>query len=413
MKQFVCLIPFLSLLLLSGTMAVAQDELPVREHVDPEQMVSLDQGMSYPQALDVIREFAREFRESIIIDRTGYEGSIGVEVQNMHWRDALDRIAAHNGFHVLENPEYFEVVEEEEQIEEPVELEEAEEQPAMDRPDAVRGVGLETHEVEIKATFFEGDRSVIRELGVDWSAVSPEGYVDVDHSAAQRVADEIFGITVPPNGFLSVDGWELSAMFNAFEGADRGQVIASPSIKVREGVEGRIQVGEDFSVRRRDFAGNVVEEFFETGTILTVTPYVVSENDTSFIYMEVEAERSSATPGDVSTTISKSEATTDVLLLSGETTVIGGLYETQEAEVRRGIPLLKDLPGWLFGLRYLFGYNSTDTQMTELVVVLQASVVPNISQRYDVPFETIQEQIEQRRRQMHQQHENLPDNRND
>ena len=42
--------------------------------------------------------------------------------------------------------------------------------------------------------------------------------------------------------------------------------------------KGRIQVGSDFSVRTRDFAGNTVEKFFPTGTIIEVTPHVYKEN---------------------------------------------------------------------------------------------------------------------------------------
>ncbi len=143
-----------------------------------------------------------------------------------------------------------------------------------------------------------------------------------------------------------------------------------------------MQVGQDFSIKQRDFAGNVTDQFFSVGTILQVTPQIIEQQDTTFIHLTIEAERSSAQPDPVSTVINKQEATTQSVLVNGESTVIAGLYRTESAEVRRGIPILKDLPPWLFGLRYLFGYNSEDYQMRELVILIQATIEPGIPERY-------------------------------
>jgi len=155
-----------------------------------------------------------------------------------------------------------------------------------------------------------------------------------------------------------------------------------------DGQEGRIQVGQDFSIKQRDFAGNVTDQFFSTGTILLVRPQIVEVGDTTLIYLELEAERSSAQPDPVSTVINKQQANTHALLLDGESTVIAGLYRTEESEVRRGIPILKDLPGWFFGLKYLFGYNSIDRQESELVVLLQAELEDPLDERIQRSFQS-------------------------
>ena len=55
------------------------------------------------------------------------------------------------------------------------------------------------------------------------------------------------------------------------------------------------------------------------------------------------------------TIINKTTAKTQVLLLDGEETVIGGLFLNENTTVRTGIPFLKDLPWWVFGIRYLAG----------------------------------------------------------
>ena len=75
-----------------------------------------------------------------------------------------------------------------------------------------------------------------------------------------------------------------------------------------DGQEGDIQVGQDFSIKQRDFAGNITDAFFSTGTILTATPYIMTDRDTSFIYLDLRVERSTANPDPVSTIINKQEA---------------------------------------------------------------------------------------------------------
>ncbi len=125
------------------------------------------------------------------------------------------------------------------------------------------------------------NRSAIRELGVDWSAVS-NGRVQVDHQAADRIGDPAIGIQISGDD-VGGTGVDISALFNALESMNEGEVISSPTIKVMEGESGRIQVGQDFSLRQRDFAGNIVERFFSTGTILEVVPniYITREPPTS------------------------------------------------------------------------------------------------------------------------------------
>jgi type IV pilus assembly protein PilQ len=95
----------------------------------------------------------------------------------------------------------------------------------------------------------------------------------------------------------------------------------------------------------------------------------------------VDVERSSVTPGQVSTIINKTQAQTNLLLLDGEETLIGGLYNNEVQTIRSGIPFLKDLPWYVFGLRYLFGYDREDVTKKELVILLKAELVPTLQER--------------------------------
>ncbi|MDZ7715001.1 MAG: SPOR domain-containing protein [Balneolaceae bacterium] len=411
-RYFSITIIVLTLSVFSCMEVQAQDNIPVREYTNPDEMIRFDRTTSFQRMLDVINQFSQENRGKVILDRTGTSGEIGISVPPMHWKDALDLVLNVKGLVLLEQEDFFEIVT----------------QQSVARQDdtyaqgttAVAGDSLKattsTKEVRINAIFFEGNRRALREIGVDWSTLSenvPDAvlgggqggggqggggqqggatvpnasfeadgpFVQVNAKGAQNVSQDVFSALVNV-GEIGTTGIEVQALFSAFEADNLGEILSSPSVKVVDGQPGRIQVGQDFSIKQRDFAGNVTDEFFSVGTILEVTPTVIEQRDTTFIHVEINAERSSAQPDPVSTIINKQQASTQAILLDGESTVIAGLYRTDQSEVRRGIPILKDLPPWFFGLRYLFGYSAEDYQMRELVVLIEASIEPSIPERF-------------------------------
>ena len=178
---------------------------------------------------------------------------------------------------------------------------------------------------------------------------------------------------------------EATAVFKFFEEEGIGEIISSPNIVVRDRNEGNIQIGSDFSVRTRDFAGNTIEKFFPTGTIIVVTPYIHEEDGINYILLDIGVERSSFSQTETTTEIKKTNAQTEVLMLDGEETVIGGLFINEEAIVRNGIPFLKDLPWWVFGIRYLAGSDETIIRKKELVILLKAELLPTLKERFENP----------------------------
>ncbi len=192
---------------------------------------------------------------------------------------------------------------------------------------------------------------------------------------------------------MSID---INTLFTILESHQKGTIIARPSIIVISGKTGEIQVGQDFSVKKKDDAGNVTDEFFQTGVIMTVTPTVVEDENIEAIHLVASVQKSSATPGELSTIINKSESSTEVLLYDGEETVIGGLYDTDETVTRAGIPILKDLPWWVFGIRYLTGSNRHEANVREMIVIIKAEISKPINDRKKEALST-QQQIEEHR----------------
>lgn len=404
----------LSIALLTGFSQVSYSQAsdqPPREYTNPEEMISFDRRTPFQDAIEVLTNYAQQYENRFIIDRTNTTGPIGVSLPAMHWKDALNYIMRVQRLVVLESDDILEIVTEQEAREIS-----GESGQTVERGQGVSGgveldgvnVSTGTREIRINATFFEGNKRALQEIGVDWSTItnnvpdnltdfiSDEGsesipssefgnqFVSVNSRGAQNVSQSVFNSLV---NFGDIGGGiEVQALFSAFEADNLGQILATPSVKVMDGEEGRIQVGQDFSIKQRDFAGNVTDQFFSTGTILLVRPQIVEIGDTTLIYLDLEAERSSAQPDPVSTVINKQQANTHALMLDGESTVIAGLYRTEKSEVRRGIPILKDLPSWFFGLKYLFGYNSTDVQESELIVLLQVELEESLDDRLQRAF---------------------------
>lgn len=339
--------------------AVAQD---YPRETTPDERITLDSSIPIKTALSILSQYSLKYENKIIIDTANRGGAIDVMVNNMYWKRALEFILRSNLLKYEERENYYEVV------------------PMVEstRQDGEIVLNTGTREVEINATFFEADYQAMREAGINWDLVKT-GKVTIDANFADLVsAANIFSVG---SGRIYQSG-SINGLLRTLEQLSTGEVIASPQIKVMDGQEGRIQVGINFFLQTQDFAGNARNQQFETGVILTVVPQVIGAGDSMFVHLDIQAERSSIGPNiGGQPSISKSQSSTEVILTNGEETFLGGMFSEDNRGARVGIPFLKDLPPWFFGLRYLFGYESKQVIKKELVIVLQVKVVPTVAER--------------------------------
>jgi type IV pilus assembly protein PilQ len=235
-------------------------------------------------------------------------------------------------------------------------------------------------EVTISCVFLEINTVKLRESGFNFNIFRGKDLnLGVTFTGADNVSNNIFGVTASPSSKnLTVN---IDAALKIFEDEQIGEVIARPQTTVRSGNKGRLQVGVDFSIKEKDFSGNIIDRFYSTGTILEVTPKIYTYGTTTIIDLPYKATRSTVSPGSVSTLINKSEGEGRAILLDGEETFVGGLYTNEEDIERTGIPILKDLPWWFFGLRYIFGYDKLQVTRKDLIILLKAEMVPTIEDR--------------------------------
>lgn len=364
--------------------------------IDPNEIVSFKSDVDVAQALLSLSEMSQKFvKKPIAFDPKYFEGrKIGVDIIEMPWRTALETILRTNGLWYQEQPTYFQLVAPQGTIPAATtttttttpEGTQQVQQPFSQMP-SFGGVSMagdslaREREVTISAVFLEINTSALRESGINFSifrSSATDGNLGVTFTAADRVSSGIFGITASTApGQLDVD---IAGALRIFEANSLGEIIARPQVTVRSGQKGRVQVGEDFSVKQRTISGDVTETFVSTGTILEVTPTVFEYNGMKFVDIAMTVERSSLV--DIATSrINKTKAESKLLLLDGEENYVGGLFLNEESIVREGIPLLKDLPWWVFGLRYLFGYDRNQVTKKELIVLLRAELVPPLEER--------------------------------
>ena len=365
---------------------------------DQEELVSFNADIPYVKAIQSLGELCKKLEGRILIDRSplqGKEKAIGINIESMYWKDALELILRSNQLWYNDYPEYLEIVSfedvgkqlGEEKKKEEVKVKETEKTPVT--PTAVGPITpvvvdsseeySKMHEVAISSVFFDVNRTRLAESGVSFSIFRGRDLnLGVDISGSDKVTKQALSIAIQPSNPRLVVS--LDAALKMFESEQYGEVIARPQITVRSGLSSTFQVGQDFSVFEKDFAQNTIQKFYQTGTILTVRPRIFKIGETRLIDVQYRVEKSNFVTG-VTTIINKTTASGSLILLDGEEGYIAGMASSDETSIREGVPLLKDLPWWVFGLRYIFGYDTKQVIKRELIVLIKAEILPSIEER--------------------------------
>jgi type IV pilus assembly protein PilQ len=371
-------------LILFSLPIIAQRELErsMNEFSNPDELVTIAEYTPFDNALEALSKISERKTGKKILSTAGLTSPIGVEINKLPYMKALVVIVQYNN---LEFEERENVIVVRKKITEAQGLTEE------------TYASLDSREVKISAVFFEADVSELRERGINWEWLMSSSGVNLGsnlRSFTEAKDEESSGASQqeqqnPPeflaNGLseFTSGNWTgtVEGVFKFFESENLGEVIARPKVSVRDKMKGRIQIGSDISIKQRDFAGNVIDVFYSTGTIIEVTPFIYNEDNQDYILLKVSAERSSAIPGEITTEIKKTLVATDLMMISGEEKVIGGLFVNEEINVRQGIPFLKDLPWWFLGIRYLTGYERKQISKKEVIILLQAELVPTLKER--------------------------------
>jgi type IV pilus assembly protein PilQ len=353
-------------------------EKQLKSYTNPDELVSLSANVSYNQAIELLGRISESTTGKRIVSTVQSNDPIGLDISNMAYDKALVVLVQYKGLQFEEKEDVIVV--------------KRKDDPSLDRTPQTYA-SVDSRDIKISAVFFEMDVNESRSRGIDWKLLLSKDGLSIGSEIIGTTSGSSEGEATqqnPPDFNISGSSdfelgnffGEATAMFKFFEEENVGEIIASPSIIVRDRNKGRIQVGSDFSVKQLDFAGNIIEKFFPTGTIIEVTPYVYEEDNVNYLLLDILAERSTFAQTVTTTEIRKTNATTQVVMLDGEETVLGGLFINEETTVRTGVPFLKDLPWWFFGFRYIFGSDVEVVRKKELIILLQVEILPTLKERF-------------------------------
>lgn len=235
-------------------------------------------------------------------------------------------------------------------------------------------------QVEIEARIIEASTNFSRSLGVQLGFGI--GRIDPAKNAfgdvADRVTSQINTIT-PASGQITgiaglmvgglVDVFRLDALITAAETDGEARILSKPRVTTQNNTEAIITQGSEIPIPVQQNFTTTVQ--FQTAALqLTVIPRVTNVGT---ILLKIHVENN--IPDFARTVlgipaIQTSEATTQVMVQDGGTTVIGGIYVQSESETEDRVPGLGRIP--LLGNLFKSNTKSKDTR--EIIFFITARI---------------------------------------
>jgi type IV pilus assembly protein PilQ len=176
-------------------------------------------------------------------------------------------------------------------------------------------------------------------------------------------ASYAFEIFKAGTGIANLIQLEISAL----EAEGRGKVIASPRLITSNQQEARIEQGQERIIQLASIGNIGTPQIVEAVLSLTVVPQITPDDR---VVMDVEVTQDSFAEADQETLNTK-RIKTQVLLGNGETAVIGGIYQQEQANSVTKVPFLGDIPA----LGALFRTKTRLDRRTELLIFLTPRII--------------------------------------
>ncbi len=161
------------------------------------------------------------------------------------------------------------------------------------------------------------------------------------------------------------DGSMLRMQLSALEKAGHGELISSPSLFTANQQTASIESGEEIPYQEISRSGATGVAFKKAVLSLKVTPQVMP-GDQVLLQLQVNQDKPSNRIILGVPAITTRQMSTNILIKSGQTIVLGGIYESDKGHQQQGIPFLNKIPlvGWLFKQQ-----NVTDNKRELLIFV--------------------------------------------
>lgn len=239
----------------------------------------------------------------------------------------------------------------------------------------VVGIDLRPLQVLIEVTIAEVARTNDLNMGISGLGTHKTGRQadSASFPSAASARDFILKLT-GGNGTI-----DYNVALNALQSRGDVKVLSLPVIIAQNNKEAILNVGSRVpfvSVSQNITTGTApttvqTVQYLDVGTVLTITPTI---NADGYVNMTVNQTDNSVTttPQFSNPVINTREATTQVFLRDGQTTVIGGLAGKSTNKTVEGIPILSKIP---FVGKWLFAHTVESNSTSELFLFLTPHVI--------------------------------------
>jgi type II secretory pathway component GspD/PulD (secretin) len=241
----------------------------------------------------------------------------------------------------------------------------------------ISGVDLRPLQVLIEVTIAEVQRTHDLDVGVSGSVKrTPKGKTAPDVTATAQSQASSRDFIVQLTGGHGTINYDVA--INALQARGDVKVLSLPVIIAQNNRQASLNVGSSRPFVQvsqtvpNDPTGRVqTVQYIDVGTVLTITPTI---NPDGYVNLVVTQTDNSATNQVqfYAPIINKREATTQIFIRDGQTTVIGGLAGRTHTSDVSGIPFLSRIP--LIG-PLLFGNTTTSEETSELYLFLTPHII--------------------------------------
>ncbi|MEW6616180.1 MAG: type IV pilus secretin PilQ [Thermodesulfobacteriota bacterium] len=241
----------------------------------------------------------------------------------------------------------------------------------------IRELDTPTPQVLIEARIVQSNPTFTRELGVQWGGTYSRGVSSGTYTVS-GTAGSNYAINLPSSlthgglGFGLVNSSAtLDLKLTAMEKDEKVKIISRPKIITMDNKKAKIEQGVALPYPKMSSEGTVSTEFKMATLLLEVTPHITPDGSIIMKVLAKKDQKSSQTGYGGEPGIDTRSAETEVIVKDGDTTVIGGIYESTQTDAISGVPFLSNIPilGWLFKSKY------KKDEVTELLIFLTPTIV--------------------------------------
>ena len=239
-------------------------------------------------------------------------------------------------------------------------------------------------QVTLNVRIAEMSRTVVRNLGVNWSSIGSIGRIGTLPALTLNANANPIPCTLPLSSSQGTcPGGNFNGIIDALAQDNLAHILAEPNLTVKSGQPASFQVGGEFPIPVSQTNGAISISYKDYGVILSFLPTVLSDGRIDVhVKPEVsELDKSngltlqSGTSTLVVPAVTVRRAESSVELGSGESFAIAGLLQQTTQDNAQGIPGLGDTPV----LGALFRDTNFTKQDMELVIVVTPYVVRPVS----------------------------------